>query len=194
MDKILLQRLYFDQGSGEDVDSDSTDPKEEYSKQLKGREGFVKNWWPWLGKVLCLDYVCCCFNKCCSRGKCGSNCWSRKLKSLRRYQAARMALHSEQDVLSILKVHRLSRFISKVLLTRKQRLTVPYSRKYVIAKEIDPDTKGQEFVEKALPFNAAGLCYGLNFDEDPWDERLLFELTGRKLDMVKYMDETSDDE
>lgn len=63
-DKVLLRRLYFEQDQGDD---DGKYPKEMYSKQLAGRKGFSVNFWPWLAKRLFFDYLCCYFNRCCSR-------------------------------------------------------------------------------------------------------------------------------
>lgn len=96
-----------------------------------------------------------------------------------------------------MKVHRLARFLSKVLLTRKHRLTVPYSRKYVIASELDPAKSGNKLNDKAPPFGLFEMAEDINFDDgqfDYWEERLLFEITGERLDLDKFNDETSDDQ
>ena len=85
--------------------------------------------------------------------------------------------------------------MAKVFLTRQQRLTVPYFRKYVIKNNIalledQDDSPPEPFYKKDA------LIRGLNLDSDatPWDKRLLYEVTGLRFNDYDYRDESSDDE
>ena len=90
--------------------------------------------------------------------------------------------------------HRLARLLSKVFLSRKQRLTVPYFRKYVVSEDIDLDKPDVQIVEPRYDVLDLADLFGIE-ELDKWDRRIYFEVVGDQLDPADdYKDETSDDE
>ena len=222
MEKSLLKKLYHERGElkkdkdngDSDTETDSSDDqrddekhnsdlklssskaRDEFNLRLSKREALNHSFWHWVAIKVLFDCLCCCFNKYCYNRR-PKGCWSRKLHLLRRFEAARQALRAEQDVESIVKVHRLSRLMGKVFLTRQQRMMTTYFRKYVIKdRGIEKIRVIRDSEPPKPPYSTDSLADALILDEgrSVWDSRLLYEVTGRRFNEDDYQDETSDDE
>ena len=70
---------------------------------------------------------------CCCIGWCKKNNWCKlHLKKVDIVNAARKKLREEFDFNHIIKVLRISSFMSKLKLTHRQRLTVDFFRRYTV--------------------------------------------------------------
>lgn len=92
-------------------------------------------------------------------------------------------------------LNRISRFAFKVWLKRRQRISVQYFRRYTISNE-DVERKCKH---EDSPRHVRGIGHERIVNEcmpldSTVDRRLLYEMTGFKLDELDYRDESSFDE
>ena len=104
--------------------------------------------------------------------------------------AARKKLHAEFDFEHIVQVLRISRFLAQLQLTRRQRLTVEFFRKYaVLPKDIKRLRDGKEKHVRGLSVDS--IVKGLHPHDNAIDRRILFELAGVRLDEDEFREESS---
>ena len=77
----------------------------------------------------------------------------------------------------------------------RQRRTVQFFRRYVLSEQdIDPDRHEEEYFSQ-YQFPITQIWGELEPVSSEWDRRLLFEVTGQRLDDSEYRgDETSDED
>ena len=102
----------------------------------------------------------------------------------------------------MISLNRVTRLIHKTRFKARQRKAVSYFSKYVLSdKDIDSsgsersDEEGKmaDFLE--LSADTGMLFKGFDPENDAWDRRLLYEVTGMRLDEQDYRgDDTSSDE
>ena len=84
-------------------------------------------------------------------------------------------------------MNRLAHFLNKVWLNRRQRVSVQYFRRYCIKDyELDFKDKGvdDKAVNREMSFNR--LVNQCEPEHDPLDKRIVYEMTGQKLDDKDY--------
>ena len=97
----------------------------------------------------------------------------------------------------MLALNRVTRVMHKLLFKARQRRTVGFFRRYVLTEnDIDPDINPDEAVpNEPLSVPLEKLWDGFDPESDFWDRRLLYEVTGARLDETEFRgDDTSDDE
>ena len=88
---------------------------------------------------------------------------------------------------------RISRFLAKLKLTRRQRLTIEFFKRYSVEmKDVDKNSFSLKETKKGMSIET--MINGLEPEHDAADRRLLFDVTGIKLDENDYQDESSLDE
>ena len=78
----------------------------------------------------------------------------------------------------------------------RQRRTVSYFSKYVLSEKDIGDNTEPADVAEVLNFPSEKLYSEFDPENDPWDKRLLYEVTGLRLDQKDYQgeDTSSDDD
>lgn len=98
---------------------------------------------------------------------------------------AREKLETELELENIVSTKRIQSFALKNWMTRRQRLSVKYFKRYnIVDSQIDKECHHKSMsidriVDECKP------------DEDPIDRRILYELTGRKAFEDDYLDDSS---
>ena len=110
------------------------------------------------------------------------------MHSLKKFKIAEQRLNSELDIQRHIALNRITKLIQKLLFTARQRRTVPYSRKYVLTEnDIDPGkADARPELEDAVAHELATqdehlkerLWRDIDPENDTWDRRLLYEVTG----------------
>ena len=98
-------------------------------------------------------------------------------------------------------MNRVTRLIHKLRFKARQRRTVSYFSKYVLTeKDVDEaaaniDSKAKVVEHNVLNYPEEKLYADFDPEGDPWDKRLLYEVTGLRLNEQDYKgDDTSSDE
>ena len=102
-----------------------------------------------------------------------------------------------QDIQKIIANNRVTRLIQKLFFSRRQRSTISFFKKYVIAeRDIDREAEKEETTrDRGLDVDTQTLAHGFDPDESAWDRRLLYEVTGIRLRDQEFRGEdTSSDE
>ena len=87
--------------------------------------------------VSTLDSFCCCLAKCCDRP---GSCYQRNMQRYKRLELAKKKLQGELSVMEYLTMKRLSIFVFKTWLNRRQRASVEFFKRYTVQNsEIDKD-------------------------------------------------------
>lgn len=147
--------------------------------------------------IKAFTFCCCCLTRCFKRR---FSWWNSRIVSYKKWQIAQKRLMDEQDIQKIIFLNRVTRLIHKIRFKARQRRAVSYFRKYVLsdndidssASERQDDKVADDFME--VP-DAGILLKGFDPQSDLWDRRLLYEVTGMRLDDQDYRgDDTSSDE
>lgn len=120
----------------------------------------------------------------------------RQVTSYKKFLVAQERLHKEQDIQRIIDINRLTKVLHKVLFKTRQRRTVRYFRRHVITENDLP--KGSEEEQKGVVdyFTQFKKLYrGFDPENEKWDRRFLYEVTGVRLDENEFREsDTSDDD
>ena len=135
--------------------------------------------------VYLLQKLCCCCIK-----KDGDTWFARRNMSLQKFKIAREKLNGEVDMKNIITFLRISKLMQKMWLSRRQRLSVPYFRCYTIE---DYQVEQSRSIEKR-GITEKRIISECEPDTNDLDKRILYELTGIKLDPADYQDESSAEE
>ena len=105
------------------------------------------------------------------------------------FDLAREKLNEELDMKNVLTFKRLGLLANRLTFKHYQRLFVNYSRRYTVSQamiegsELGRRMKGMDvklMTEKCLPY------------ENEVDERIFYELTGQKVNLDTFKDDSSD--
>ena len=180
---MLFYEQTDDSGHTEDSELSNTSGfRARIQKQLKGRTNFNMNYLRYIFLNF-VQFLCCCCMK--SRdNQVHSNHWYRRsMQNLRKLQLAREKLNHELDLTKLVQLNRISRFAFKIWLERRQRISVPYFRRYTIAdadiERMMRNKNDEELVRGINDQRIINECMPL---DSVVDRRLLYELTGFKLD------------
>ena len=103
--------------------------------------------------------------------------------------AAREKLAKEFDFEHVMSVLRISRFLAHLQLSRRQRLTVDFFRKYTVRRK---DVDKAEANPPGMSVEA--IVKGMRPREDSIDKRILYELSGLRLNDSDFKDDSSFEE
>ena len=93
-----------------------------------------------------------------------------------KFEEARKGFGTEVDMKNIIIRQRVNKFISKLLLARRQRYAVEYFRRYAIE---DYEVNKPESMKRGIDLGR--ILRELRPKSDKTDNRILYELTGIKL-------------
>ena len=86
----------------------------------------------------------------------------------------------------------MTKLLHKLIFKQRQRRTIQYFRNYILQ---DEDVSENQKQEKKKQISTEKIWKDLQPQEDEWDHRLLYEVTGRKLFDSDFLgDNTSDSE
>ena len=88
----------------------------------------------------------------------------------------------EQDIQKMIAMNRVTRLIHKMRFKARQRRTVSYFSKYVLSEKDIDDNKEPADVAEVLNYPTEKLYSEFDPENDPWDKRLLYEVTGLRID------------
>lgn len=98
-------------------------------------------------------------------------------------------------------MNRITRFLHKLRFKARQRRAVSFFSKYLLTEKDVDDAQnaasgaGDAAVEEVLNYPIQKLYEEFEPERDPWDKRLLYEVTGLRLNEQDYRgDDTSSDE
>ncbi len=107
----------------------------------------------------------------------------------------------EQDFQKIIAMNRITRFLHKLRFKARQRRAISFFSKYLLTEKDVDDAQNAESgandaaVEEVLNYPIEKLYGEFEPETDPWDKRLLYEVTGLRLNEQDYRgDDTSSDE
>ena len=121
---------------------------------------------------------------------------------MRRLGLATEKLRKELDILHFVRDIRLLELLKRTGLNRRQRLSVPYFRRYTIRnKEIASDSRLFSYKSRTVPYDGPrkttpveSLIESFDPHDDPVDRRIFFEITGLRLDDHDYRDESPNED
>ena len=112
--------------------------------------------------------------------------FSRSKRSIAKFQIAKDKLGEEVDMKNIIIYQRVSNFLNRIHSSRRQRLSVDYFRRYTVT---DTEIGRKKLGKKGMTENRIiNECQPTRSDID---KRILFEMTGVKLDRDEFSDESS---
>ena len=133
-----------------------------------------------------INTFCCCCLKYFNRD---GSWFKRENTRLKRLDLAKEKLQSELSLHKYIRNFRLSNFAYKVRFNRRQRESVKYFRRNTI-KSSDLDQNGR----KERNFDQNRIVEECNYDLDINDRRILYEMTGSRMNHMDFLDETTDSE
>ena len=120
-----------------------------------------------------MNSCCCCF----LRQRKSDDSWFFQYRhKLAKFEEARKGFGTEVDMKNIIIRQRVNKFISKLLLARRQRYAVEYFRRYAIE---DYEVNKPESMKRGIDLGR--ILRELRPKSDKTDNRILYELTGIKL-------------
>lgn len=151
-------------------------------ERIDNRRTFWFGYWGY--GLMSFSSKCCC---CCKRRMIRSwPYYKKQWFSYQKFKVARESLHREKDMEHMIYNMRISKFLQKTLLRKRQRDVVQYFMRYVIEND---EIKKKEIARRAS--TAQQLIEEFNPEQDDFDRRILFELTNRRINQVDYHDDTS---
>ncbi len=176
--------------------SSPPNPKEIFKQRILSAKDFH------FGYVTYLIFTCFFTVFCCCKGCCESNSiWCKSsIRSFKKFEIAQKRLLDEQDLQKMIATNRITRFLHKLRFKARQRRAVSFFSKYLLTeKDVDDAQNASEpgliGTEQALHFPIEKIYQDFEPEEDPWDKRLLYEVTGLRLNENDYRgDDTSSDE
>ena len=104
-------------------------------------------------------------------------------------KVAKEKLHGELSFSRYLRTFRLANFAFKVWLNRRQRESVQYFRRNTVQTS---NNTGPGRWQR--PFNPDRVVNECDYDKDVSDRRILYEMTGVRLNRAEFVDDTTDSE
>lgn len=136
------------------VPTDEQEAKAQMVASVAGRGKYFYNFGEYLSSKL-LRSFCRCFG-CCK----GRDWFRRRMKRLERHEHASSKLCREMDIVNLIYVHRLSQFMTKLVLKKHQRALVTFFKKYTVDDlsylEEDSPIK-QQMVNEAMLLQSTGI-------------------------------------
>ena len=84
-------------------------------------------------------------------------------------------------------MNRLAHFLNKVWLNRRQRVSVQYFKRYTIKDyELNFKVKGVDDKAPSREMSVNRLVNQCEPEQDPLDKRIVYEMTGQRLDDKDY--------
>ena len=137
-----------------------------------------------------LSSFCCCFLKCCGCQKEGS-WYKRKLLNKKRIDLAVLKLNSELSIQQYLWSKRLAHLAFKTMLTREQRVSTRFFRRYSVHQA---EIENSDEEQKKKEFKANRIIENCDFEVKKLDRRILFEMTGERYHEDEFPNETTESE
>lgn len=120
--KSALKKLYFESTSSNSAQVDGVDSYQDVMRsKISNRKDIQFSWFLYAYLKIVSKLCCCC--KCLKK----KDGWhDKKLKRLKKFDIACSKLDMDTDMSKILQSLRISRLVQKVILSRRQRLSVHY--------------------------------------------------------------------
>mmetsp|Transcript_34493 Transcript_34493/g.45371 ORF Transcript_34493/g.45371 Transcript_34493/m.45371 type:complete len:203 (+) Transcript_34493:1269-1877(+) len=146
-----------------------------------------------------LSSFCCCFVRRLDSSAREGSWYRRNMQRLRRLKGARERLNQELDVLHLVREIRLVDMLKRVVLSRRQRASVPFFRRYTIKgggtegedAAVEPEARAQTRRTLSPEELLGWLASDCDPVGDPIDRRIFFEITGLRLEDDDFRGETS---
>ena len=112
---------------------------------------------------------------------------------LRKIKLAQDKLEKELEVMDFVNMTRLTSFVFKVFLQRRQRVSVNYFKRYTINKEdvVDDAHKDKALENEKRAISQERLINECIPEDSQIDRRIVYELTGIMLEPHEFLDESS---
>ena len=130
---------------------------------------------------------CCdCFRRCCTR----SSLFKSRLVKYKRFGIALQRLSEENDIQRNLSHNRISYIANKSKFKSTQRLTVNYSRKFIIS---DLDMRATRDEAAVIKIDSKEwVIEEFDPEENETDRRLLYQITGLRFNEDDFIDSASE--
>ena len=102
--------------------------------------------------------------------------------------AAMEKLQKEIDLKKIIKLMRVSHLVQKIVLSKRQRWSVPHFRRYKVKDELaerDEKNERNESDQPPVEIKFDRIIDELKADQDPKDARILYELSGIRVETLE---------
>ena len=178
----FMKRLYFQKNTEEDEYDRRTD-SEEMIESINNRKHFRFGYLRYLF-IAFLENCFCCLNALLCRPQ------RKRWNEYKRFKTASEEMNKEIDLEYLIYQVRVLRMIMHGITKKRQRKAVKYFQRYLIQ---DGDTpKPQNLFDDDMA--AEYLIENFDVVNDKIDRRILYELTGRKLDPEDYWDDSDQDQ
>ena len=137
-----------------------------------------------------IETFCGCCVRCLRLDRDGS-CLKGYLYRKKRIDLAVQKMQHEMSVMTYIRASRIAHLASKTFFNRRQRMSTQYFRRYAIRSE---DLAKDENPKNMREFDEDRVISECDYNNNKLDRRILYELTGEKLEEDDYLDETSESE
>lgn len=186
--KSALKKLYFEQiehevaGLTASQMADGTKYHENAMQEKISRRAEISMQFSTFVYIKLVLSLCCCLMSWRRR----QGWHERKIRALKKFEVACQHLVAETDMVSLLSLQRISKFLQKVSLNRRQRLSVDFFQRYTI-KESDLSTPKKN--PRGMGVNR--IVSECDAENNEVDQRILYEITGIKLQNDAFADDSS---
>ena len=178
----FMKRLYFQKNDTTDDElNERRSDADEMIEKINNRRDFNVNYITYF-LMSWLEYCCCCMGclkRCCKP-------YRTRLKEYEKFENANKEIYKEIDLEYLIYHVRVLKMLMRANTKKRQRKSVMYFKRYMIedGDKVKPNNLfGNDMAAESMieNFDAVG---------NEIDRRILYELTGRKLDPEDYWDDS----